>query len=139
LLKKKLEKEADNLWHKCVIKKYGSFCFWHSSPKRAKEHQPEAFFGHHFFRKGAYPILRYEITNGIPACWPCHYKAEKFDHTMLEDVLLERGKKWYNRLNKMSQEKSYSFQTIDYYRKQIIRLTKYLERFIIHLFNQNES
>jgi hypothetical protein len=126
-LKKKLEKEADNLWHKCVIKKWGCFCFWQDSKKRAKQHQPQAFFGHHFFRKGAYPVLRHDISNGIPCCWPCHYKAETHDHTMLSDVLIVRGKRWYNRLLKKSQEQTGSFQTIDYYRKEIERLTKYLE------------
>jgi hypothetical protein len=122
-----LEKEADRLWHRAVIKRWGCFCFWHSSPKRAAAHQQEAFFGHHFFRKGGYPVLRYDILNGIPACWPCHYKAEQHDHTMLTDVLIERGKQWYNRLLKKSQTQNSSFQTIDYYKKQIERLTKYLE------------
>jgi len=123
-LKKRLESEADRLWHIAVIKKYGEVCFFHNSKKKAKQHQRITSKCHHYFPKGRYPAMRYVIENGVPICWPDHYKAEKIDRTMLSDILLERGKKWYAKLNKIMEKRQSwgSFKTIDYYQKIIKEL-----------------
>lgn len=121
-LKKRLEKEADDLWHIAGIKKWGNVCFFQNSPKKAKAHRTHTNTGHHYFRKGLYPQLRYDLDNFVPACWPCHYKMEKIDNTMLIDVGDARGKKWYSGLKKKSKELKPSFQTVQYYEDVIKKL-----------------
>ena len=123
-LKKRLQVEADVLWHLAVIKKYGDRCFFAGKTKQALNCPKVAQKCHHYFPKGRYPELRYEITNGVPICWPDHYKAEKIDRTMLADILRVRDEEWYNKLNKIRFErKSWSsFETTDYYRKIIKEL-----------------
>ena len=123
-LKKRLEIQADALWHLAIIKKWGNICFFHNSGKEAKEHQKYVKFGHHIKPKGLYSNLRYDLDNGLPACWPCHYKMEKVDRSMSGDVIVRRGKRWYNRLEKKSQEKPKpSYQTISYYQNVIQNLS----------------
>ena len=123
--KKRLEKEADRLWHEAGKKKWGEACLFHGSSKQAKQHQNYTKFGHHFFRKGLYPQLRYDIDNFVNACWPCHFRLEKVDTTMAGDVILARGKRWYNKLLDKSQVKLKSgFQTKEYYKKTIDKLKK---------------
>lgn len=126
LLKKHLEAEADRLWHLAVIKKYGEVCFFNLSPKQAEKHQRIATKCHHYYPKGLYPALRYVIENGVPCCWPDHYKAEKIDRTMIADIAIGRGKKWLNNLNKIRTKRQNwsSFETIDYYKNIIEQLKK---------------
>jgi hypothetical protein len=118
-LKNRLEKEADRLWHIACCKYWGDDCFFKDSPKKSEKHETKVKHCHHYFPKGRYPELRYDIMNGIPCCWPDHYKAEKIDRTMLADIIVTRGKKWYNDLLKKTQVTRYSFETVEYYQKII--------------------
>jgi len=125
--KRKLKKKADELWHLACIKKWGNKCFFHSSYKKARAHFRTTTSCHHIKPKSLYGHLRYDLDNGLPVCWPCHYKLEKVDRSMILDVRNERSKKWYASLEKKAREKIVgSYQTIKYYEKVIEKLKKYL-------------
>ena len=127
LLKKRLQKEADQLWHLAIKKKWGNICFFHKSDKEAFAHQKFFKFAHHIKPKNLYPHLRYDLDNGLNVCWPDHYKLEKVDRSMMNDVVAERGKVWYNRLEKKAKGKPIgSYLTISYYQDKIKELKKYL-------------
>ena len=118
----KLKKEADNLWHKAVIKKYGRDCFFHNHSLRATNHIKTAFTCHHYFPKGCYPELRYDIDNGVPMCWPCHFRLENRDKSMRDEILLKRGVEWYQGLRDISMKKDKSYKNMLYYKKIIEQL-----------------
>ena len=119
-LKNRLLKEADRLWHEKGAKEWGNTCFFIGSGKEAKQHTSEVKFGHHIKPKGLYPHLRHDLDNYLNVCWPCHYKLEKVDKSMIMDVVSRRGKGWYNRLEKKANNKpAGTFQTIKWYEGQI--------------------
>lgn len=126
-LKKRLEKQADILWHEAIKKKWGNICFFEGSGKEAKEHQKYVKFCHHIKPKGLYYHLRYDLDNGLPCCWPCHFRLEKCDRSMILDVREKRGQKWYSELEKKAKTRlGPSFKTISWYNKQIELLNQYL-------------
>jgi len=120
--KQRLKNQADKLWHIAGIKEWGNVCFFQNSSKKAKAHRTHTETGHHYFRKGLYSQLRYDLDNFVPVCWPCHYKMEKIDNTMLIDIRDARGKKWYLGLRKKSQKLKPSYQTVAYYEDIIKKL-----------------
>lgn len=125
--KDKLKIEADKLWHLAGIKKWGEICFFNNSEKRAENHTKIIKFGHHIKPKGLYPHLRYDLDNFLNVCWACHYKLEKCDRSMILDVREQRGKTWYNRLEKKAKQKpDSSFLTINWYSDKIKVLSKFL-------------
>jgi len=127
--KKELKKQADHLWHQAVIEKYGNRCFFINSSKKAKNCLGTTQICHHIKKKSGYAHLRYHIKNGVPVCWPCHFKLENYDLSMTVDIVLKRGKKWYSELEEKAKEKQKSsYKTIEYYKDNIKRL----ERFIIN-------
>ena len=63
-------------------------------------------------------ILSNDIENGIPMCWPCHFKLQQSDPSMREEIMLKRGNEWYLSLMKRSGIKK-SFKNIEYYNKTI--------------------
>lgn len=126
--KAKLRKECDKLWHLAVIKKYGNDCFFRNDYKRSENCKETATTCHHFKPKGQYGHLRYEILNGVPICWPCHTKAEQTDNSLLPEIPIKRGRKWYNKIEEMAKNRpNSSFQTLTYYKKVKEKLLKILE------------
>ena len=114
-IKKKLRKEADDLWKLACLKKYGDRC----------ELCGRAFgiTAHHFYYKGSVGHLRYEINNGVILCAPCHCKLHFQDPKLVESLIIDkRGRRWYNKLKKKAEEKHYSYQTIGWYREHIKNL-----------------
>lgn len=61
--KKHLKKECDKLWYLKCLEIHGNKCVVCGEP---------AVQVHHFFPKGLYPQLRYEIENGVPLCMKHH-------------------------------------------------------------------
>ncbi len=80
---------------------------------------------HHFYPKGLYGHLRYELDNGVPLCmghhFAHHHRGDPLVHQMIID---KRGKRWFNRLKKKAFKRpTSSYQTISYYEDIIIKLT----------------
>jgi len=104
---KLLRAEADKLWREVVIKKYGDKCEVCGKP---------AIHCHHFYPKGLFSHLRFDIENGVPLCFHCHFsRHHKGDPTVNETIIEKRGKEWYNKLKEKAQEKHRSYQTTGYY------------------------
>ena len=126
-LKKDLIREADALWHQVIIKKWGNTCFFHNTGKEAHAHQREVRFGHHIKPKGLYSHLRYDLDNGLNVCWPCHYKLEKVDRSMMLDVGKKRGEAWLQRLEKKAKLKPPpSYFNVAYLKRAIQKLKRQL-------------
>ena len=90
--KQKLRSQADRLWFIAVFKKYGNRC------ELCGDTANQA---HHFYPKGLYPALRYEIANGIPICMKHHFlhhhRADPSIHLLIRQ---SRGKAWIDKLEK---------------------------------------
>ena len=113
--KKKLRSKADKLWYQLLIKPKCEVC-----GKQATQ-------VHHFFPKGLFGHLRYNIDNGISLCSSCHFAHHhKGDPRIQQTIIEKRGKKWYNRLNKEKRKSPASYQTISYYRENIEKLQQLL-------------
>lgn len=118
-LKQLLRKEADKLWWEAVIKKFGKRCVICGKP---------AIDCHHFFPKRLYPAVRFEIDNGVPLCRGCHFAHHfKGDPTIHKKIIEQRGKKWYDRIEKKAKEPRSSYLSIEWYKKNVESLKKYLE------------
>ena len=71
---------------------------------------------HHFYRKGGYPHLRYDLENGISICQSCHFKLHFTDNPdIVVAIIKNRGEEWYKSLKERSKEKNSSYQGIKYY------------------------
>lgn len=114
--KQLLRAKADKLYKIAVIKKYGEIC------EVCNDEPTET--AHHFFPKGLYGHLRYEIKNGIAIGRKCHFfHHHRGDPTIHAIIIEKRGKKWYNELEQKSKERpAGSYQTISWYQKQIEKL-----------------
>lgn len=113
--KTKKQKEADNLWRKIILKRARGRC---------EVCGARAIQAHHYYRKGGYGHLRYDLNNGIALCRPCHFsihftaKVNEIDKKIRD----KRGRRWENALYKKSKQKKESFKTIKYYDKTIATL-----------------
>lgn len=128
--KRSLRAKADKLWHKACLKQWGNKCFFADYPNlRSEDCKGITETCHHFKRKGRFSWLRYSIDVGVPICWNCHYKLEKVEPSMIAEIVLVRGRKWYNRIERLIQEgrEKASFKTLEWYKEQISRLNKFLE------------
>lgn len=115
--KAKLRSKADRLWfEKCFIV-YGRNCEVCGKP---------AAHIHHYFPKGLYGHLRYDIVNGVPLCFHCHFnKTHKADPLVHEIIQKKRGKKWLKDLEKKAKVKPPpSYLKVAFYENIIKELTK---------------
>jgi 5-methylcytosine-specific restriction endonuclease McrA len=115
--KARLRNQADKLWTEKCFEIWGKQC--EVCGKKASH-------CHHYYPKGLYSHLRYEIANGVPLCFHCHFsKTHKGDPAIHEIIKRKRGQKWYNSLKRKARQKPKpSFQTLGYYQKVIERLEK---------------
>jgi len=96
----KLEKQADTLLQKNIVKKY-PYCEVCRQPTQC---------GHHFIEKSKSNRLRYEEDNIIPVCLSCHCKIHnRFSYSLgsydiIDFIIKKRGKKWFNKLQKTRHE-----------------------------------
>jgi len=120
-VKRKLRAEADRLWHIAGIIKWGNQCIIDYCSLQVKS-------CHHYKPKGQYGFLRYDLDNAIPICWPHHFRLEKADNSLVAQIVIKRGRKWYEKMeNKVRERPKGSFTTIKWYRENIERLTRYIE------------
>ena len=112
-LKAKLRNQADKLFKQIIISRYNYVCELCGGQWRLT--------AHHFFYRSSAGHLRYCLDNGICLCAKCHARLHFKDPKLVEAEIIEnRGQKWYKSLLKKAREKPKpSYQTIDYYRKQI--------------------
>lgn len=111
---KRLRKKADKLWFQILIEK---------KPK-CEICGKSAVQIHHFFPKGSYSVLRYDLENGISICQGCHLKHHaKGDPTIHQRVIEKRGEDWYNRLLEKSKQLNPSYKGIKYYQEIIKKLS----------------
>ena len=108
--KQQLRSKADVLYFKVCFKEKCELC-----DKPAKQ-------VHHFFPKGQFGHLRYNIENGISLCLKHHYHLHHQDPTIQQAIIDVRGKEWYEKLRDISREKPASYQTIGYYKEVIEKL-----------------
>jgi len=104
--KKRLRSKCDRLWFEVCLK-----------PKCEVCGSTGILQVHHFWYKGSYAHLRYDLDNGISLCQGCHFVLHHQDPKKITDqIIAKRGKKWYNKLKKKALERNnISFQTIGYY------------------------
>lgn|GEM_PF-1993920 len=113
-LKKRLRSKADKLWFNLYLKERCEVCG-----------STDGLQGHHFYYKKSYPHLRYDPDNHITLCKRCHFLLHHQDPKKIENKIIEtRGKRWYNKLTKKAQQSLSSFQTIEWYKENIERMTK---------------
>jgi len=115
--KVRLRGQADKLWFQVCLKDNCESC------------GGRAIQAHHFYYKSNYGHLRYEIDNGVSLCKVCHFLLHHQDPKRIEDrIIAKRGQEWFDKLK----EQAYklpppSYLTIDYYQRQIERLSQVLK------------
>ena len=112
--KQRLRKQADELWKIAIMDKWGKRCYCST----------EASSPHHFYPKGLYGHLRYDLDNGVPLCighhFSHHHKGDPVVHQM---VIEKRGNRWFNSLKRKAHTRpKMSLQTIGYYQDIIDQL-----------------
>ena len=83
---------------------------------------------HHFYAKGSYGHMIYEVFNGVPLCQSHHYSLHFTNRRtqIEEEIKRKRGKAWSDKLYKMSKNRQSSFKTLDWLQKQNKKLKSYL-------------
>lgn len=107
--KTKLRKQCDRAYFKKLLKPECEVC---GKP---------SIQVHHFYYKGSYGHLRYDLSNGISLCQGCHFVLHARDPKKIEEQIIKvRGIEWYETLKKKSRENPQSYQKISYY-KEILK------------------
>jgi len=117
--KKRLRKKADKLWYEVNLMKEPN-CVVCGKPANQV---------HHFYGKGAYGHLRYDLDNGISICQGCHFKHHtRADAGIHLAIIEKKGQEWVERLKKKAKNRpESSYKTIGYYENQIDKLKKIKE------------
>ena len=112
--KKQLRSQCDKLWYEAYLKPECEVC------------GESATQVHHFYPKGLYGHLRYNRDNGISLCVKCHFfHHHRGDPLIHQAIIRARGKRWFNRLQKLARNRPKNFQTtLLYYKKIKEDLTK---------------
>ncbi len=118
--KQKLRSKADQLWFEVCILKYGAICIL-----CGHHHKKKVIQSHHFYPKGLYNIVRYDLDNGVPLCKGCHFRHHHLGDTLIHlEIIIKKGKRWLNRLTKKARVRKSSFMTVKWYENHIARLEK---------------
>ncbi len=113
-----LRKKADKLWQLIMGELYSSceVCGEKTGP------------AHHFFPKGQYGNLRYDMENGIGLCVRCHFRHHTTgDPTIQVAIIGGRGMKWYTGLLKKSREKLKVINTAKWYKENIEKMEELIK------------
>lgn len=104
---------ANELWRKLIyLKAPSDLC--------VRCHQRPWVEAAHFFAKGPYPSMRFDLDNGAPLCRSCHTRIDSDHKAKLEFAMRFIGPERYARLDLMSQArgKTDMLLTILYLREQ---------------------
>jgi len=94
---KQLQSKTLKLWHEISMQQHNYIC--QSCGSKATQ-------THHFFFKGSFPHLKYELLNGCPLCMKCHYLLHTRDSKLIEkQIINNKGQKWHTELEKMAYKK----------------------------------
>ena len=117
----RLRDKADSLWFKACLKRADDKC-----------ELTDQIFGlqsHHFFSKIAYPMLRYDLDNGVVLKKGLHFNHHhKGDPTVHQRIIEKKGNEWYQKLYEKSLIKvKNSYKNVQYYEEVIKKLEKALK------------
>ena len=107
---RRLRKDADKLWFKACMKHWGGYCMCGKPAVQV----------HHFYPKGQFGHLRYDIENGVPICMGCHMRVTNPNFVL--DVIKQRGKEWHDSLFEKAKLKPASFRNVGWYQDIIEEL-----------------
>ena len=113
--KTRLRNQADKLW-KLKILELHPIC-----EGCGKE---PSITGHHFFPKGLYGHLRYDLDNGIGGGLKCHFRHHHMgDPVVHQNIIEKRGMKWYEKLKQKAYNLPKDYQiTTKWYKDKIKEL-----------------
>jgi len=115
---------ADAVWKIVVKAVYGDLC---------EVCQKPAGPPHHFFPKGNYGHMRYNVKNGVPLCVGCHFRHHHtFDPSIHQAIVQKRGKAWYNKLLEESKNRKANYRNVGWFEENKKRLTAKLSRIKKH-------
>ena len=113
-VKQRLGYQANQLWILACIKAHGQVCEICGKPGQQV---------HHFYPKGNYGHLRYNIDNGIILCKGCHFQLHHTNNTLNLDIVKKRGQEWIDALEKKAKDRPKgSYCTVKWYNNEIERL-----------------
>ncbi len=115
----KLREYADELWQIACAKKWGHRCINNCGM---------AGPFHHFYPKGQYGHLRYDLDNGVNLCAGCHTKIHlAHDPDIIMKIRGVRGEDWYNALReKALNPPQGSYISVKWYEGYIESLGEYI-------------
>ena len=117
--KRKLRSQADKIWYDIIIKEH-PICEGCGDEKSIQ--------AHHYYYKGSFGHLRYNLDNGIGLGLKCHFLLHHHDPKPIEEEIIKRrGQKWLNNLSKLSKQRPTSFQTVKWYKDNIDELNQKVE------------
>ena len=117
-LQKQLERECTVLCQAVVKKRAGGRCEV-TGIKGITE-------SHHIFRRGTYPILRYEPDNQVALINKGHYKFHAQGENALKEFMIKRrGIEWYDNLVKIKQNQTFQW-SVEKLQEQKTKLEKEL-------------
>ena len=101
--KRKLTLQLEKKWFNICMDKANGQCELCGKP---------AVQVHHFFPKGSYGYLRFNVENGVALCQKCHLSIH-LRHAPLEvEIVKKRGQKWYDRLKGIADSAPPSYYTL---------------------------
>ena len=116
LNKKQLRSSADRIWYEILMIKH-PYCEACGAPAQQI---------HHFYYKGSYGHLRYNLDNGIGICMKCHFLLHHQDPKKVEERIKEkRGDKWFEDLKEKSRNRPTSFVSVKWFKDKIDSLNEY--------------
>ena len=122
--KKKLQKQAYELWKLAVIIRWGSICI--VCPNDANQN-------HHFIPKSRNGLLRFDINNGVPLCQKHHYIVHFSNnpaevYRIIEIIREKRGRSWCEYMDYNEKKLGHSFNNISWIKEQISKLKEVTQK-----------
>jgi len=103
-------------WKPLIFKIWGDKCVICSK---------QAQTAHHFYPKGTYRMLRFNLNNGVPLCNGCHFQLHHVNTTLSNKIVDRRGIDWYVAITKKAetiQSGAYSKQWVEEEKQRLIKL-----------------